>query len=258
MKHITHHLTLNTHLIILALISFHISTSNAAPLPDSLDIKMRVGYNLGGTSPLPLPASIRSFDAFRPTFSPVIGADITSHLSDTWGLSAGLRVENKGMDAEVTVKSYRMEMTKGTTQLSGLFTGHVKQEVTQWMITLPIYFTLHLSPFTFKAGPYFSLLVSKDFSGIASDGYLRQGDPTGPKVDIGDKEGEWATYDFSGDMRPLQWGVSLGLDWLLAGHLGLSADLQWGLSSIFQSDFKTIEQTLWPIYGSLGLFYKLN
>lgn len=245
-------------IIILTLISFHISTCNAGVLPDSLNIKVRAAYNLGGTSPLPLPSSIRSFEAFHPTTSPMIGADIALNINNTWGLSTGLRFENKGMDAEVTVKSYRMVMTKGSTQLSGLFYGHVKQEVSQWMFTLPLYATLSLNhSVTLKAGPYLSLLVSKSFSGIASDGYLRQGNPTGPKIEIGDKEGEWATYDFSENMRSLQWGIGLGLDWLISNHIGFSADLQWGLSGIFSSDFKTVEQTLWPIYGSLGVFYCL-
>ena len=44
---------------------------------DSVDVRLRIGYNFGGTSPLSLPASIRSIDAFRPTFSPCIGAEMT-------------------------------------------------------------------------------------------------------------------------------------------------------------------------------------
>ena len=100
-------------------------------------------------------------------------------------------------------------------------------------------------------------MFSKNFSGIASSGYLRQGDPTGPKIDIGDKEGEWATYDFSPSMRSLQWGLSLSLDWNATPRLGLFASLSWGLSGIFNSDFTTVQQSLYPIYGSLGLFYNL-
>ena len=162
------------------------------------------------------------------------------------------------MDAEVTVRGYRMAMVKGNSQISGLFWGHVSQEVSQWMLTVPVSFQLSISDFRFRLGPYVSLLVSKEFSGIASDGYLRQGDPTGPKIEIGNKEGEWATYDFSDDMRSLQWGVGIGVDWQMSSRLGLSADLHWGLSCIFQSDFKTVEQTLYPIYGSVGVFWRIE
>ena len=224
---------------------------------DSLDVKLRLGYNVGGTMPLGLPASIRSIDAFNLTPSLMVGADVSMPLDDRWGLSAGLRLENKGMDAEITVKSYRMEMKKGSSEISGLFTGHVKQEVSQWMLTVPLQVTCRLDgKLTLKAGPYVSLLLSKDFSGIAFDGYIRQGNPTGPRIDIGSTEADRATYDFSDDMRTLQWGVGIGLDWQLSRRLGLSADLDWGLSGLFQSSFTTVEQTLYPIYGTLGVFYQ--
>ena len=49
----------------------------------------------------------------------------------------------------------------------------------------------------------------------------------------------------------------MGLDWQLSRRLGLSADLDWGFSGLFQSNFTTVEQTLYPIYGTLGLFYQL-
>lgn len=226
---------------------------------DSVDVRLRIGYNFGGTSPLSLPASIRSIDAFRPTFSPCIGAEMTIPVvRGQWSVVGGIRLENKGMDAEVTVRGYRMAMVKGNNQISGLFWGHVSQEVSQWMLTVPVSFQLSISDFRFRLGPYVSLLVSKEFSGIASDGYLRQGDPTGPKIEIGNKEGEWATYDFSDDMRSLQWGVGIGVDWQMSSRLGLSADLHWGLSCIFQSDFKTVEQTLYPIYGSVGVFWRIE
>jgi hypothetical protein len=125
------------------------------------------------------------------------------------------------------------------------------------MFTLPIEATLALSrKVTLKAGPYFSLLVSKKFDGIAADGYIRQNDPTGPRINMGDKEGEWATYDFSEDMRNLQMGIAAGVDWQLHRNIGLSADVNWGLTGIFKKDFKTVEQTLYPIYGTIGAFYK--
>ena len=226
---------------------------------DSVDVRLRIGYNFGGTSPLSLPASIRSIDAFRPTFSPCIGAEMTIPVvRGQWSVVGGIRLENKGMDTEVTVRGYRMAMVKGNSQISGLFWGHVSQEVSLWMLTVPVSFQLSISDFRFRLGPYVSLLVSKEFSGIASDGYLRQGDPTGPKIEIGNKEGEWATYDFSDDMRSLQWGVGIGVDWQMSSRLGLSADLHWGLSCIFQSDFKTVEQTLYPIYGSVGVFWRIE
>ena len=229
-----------------------------AGAPDgALALKARIGYSIGGTAPIGIPATIRSIDAFRLCPSLMAGADVNVPLHNHWGLLTGLRIENKAMDTEVTTKGYRMEVVKGDNKIEGLFTGHVKQEVTQWMLTLPVMATYEpCQKLMLKAGPYLSLLVDKDFSGIASDGYLRQGDPTGPRVNMGNKEGEWATYDFSDDMRNLQMGVAAGADWQLHSHFGLSADLNWGLTGIFKSDFKTVEQTLYPIYGTLGAYWR--
>ena len=152
-----------------------------------------------------------------------------------------------------------MEVTKGDSKIDGLFTGHVKQKVTQWMLTIPVEATFDISnKVSIKAGPYFSLLVNKDFSGIAYDGYLRQGSPTGPRINMGTKEGEWATYEFNDDMRSLQAGIAAGADWQTSRNIGLYAELSWGLTGLFNKDFKTVEQTLYPIYGTIGIFYKFT
>ena len=189
-------------------------------------VKARIGYSIGGTAPIGLPATIRKIEAYRLTPSLMVGADVAFAFDKRWGLMTGLHFENKAMNADAATKAYRMEVVKGDSKIEG------------------------------KAGPYFSLLVSKKFDGIAADGYIRQNDPTGPRINMGDKEGEWATYDFSEDMRNLQMGIAAGVDWQLHRNIGLSADVNWGLTGIFKKDFKTVEQTLYPIYGTIGAFYK--
>ena len=42
---------------------------------DSLQVKARVGYNIGGTAPVPLPRSIRSIESYKLTASFMVGAD---------------------------------------------------------------------------------------------------------------------------------------------------------------------------------------
>jgi len=256
------HVMTKKHIATIFLTAAALMTSSqavAGNLIDSLQIKARVGYSIGGTAPIPLPATIRSIDAYRLTPSIMAGFDALIPLNNQWGIMTGLYVENKAMDGDVTTKAYRMEMVKGNTSLSGLFTGHVKQEVTEWMLTLPVKATMKLnSKWTLRGGPYVSLLLSKEFSGIASDGYLRQDTPTGAKVLIGTKEGEWATYEFNDDMRSFQFGVGIGADWQFYKNFGASLDLNWGLTGIFKSDFKTVEQTLYPIYGTIGFFYRIK
>ena len=226
---------------------------------DSLQIRARVGYSIGGTTPIPLPETIRSIDSYSLTPSFLVGIDAKLPLNEKWGITAGLHYENKGMKAEVTTKAYHMEVIKGGAHLSGLFTGHVSQKSTQWMLTVPVQATLELGKnVVLRGGPYVSFLLSKEFGGIASDGYLREGNPTGAKILMGDKEGEWATYEFDDDLRTVQFGIGVGADWQVYKRLGVSADLNWGLTGIFPGDFKTVEQALYPIYGTIGVFYRLK
>ena len=249
----------NIAYIILTVIALLVGSQAQAVTPDSLQLKTRVGYNIGGTSPIPLPETIRSLESYSLTPSFMVGFDAMMPLTQQWGIMAGLRFENKGMKAAVNTKAYFMEVVKGDQKMAGLFTGHVEQEVKQWMLTIPVQATLQLSnKVMLKGGPYVSFLLNKNFSGIASDGYLRKDTPTGAKILMGNKEGEWATYDFSDDMRSLQFGIGLGADWQVSKHLGVSADLNWGLTGIFPGDFKTVEQTLYPIYGTIGVFYRLK
>ena len=226
---------------------------------ETFQMKARVGYAIGGTAPLGIPAEIRSIDKFRVTPNFMVGFDCQYRLSARFGLLGGVRFEIKDMDTEVTTKGYHMKVKMDEDELEGLYTGHVRQQVRQRMFTIPVQLTFRLSnSVTLKAGPYLSILTCRQFEGYAFDGYLRKDDPTGSKVVMGDKEGEWATYDFGEDMRRCQFGISAGVDWNFWRRLGLSADLAWGLTGIHHSDFKTVEQTLYPIYGTIGLFYRIK
>ena len=246
--------------LLLSLIGLALFTSHPAAAQEDtrkLQLKARVGYSIGGTAPLGLPASIRSIESFRLTPNFMVGVDGMYRLSEKFGLQAALHYEIKDMDGEVTTKGYHMKVKMDEDELEGLYTGHVSQTVRQRMITIPVQLTYELGKsLQLKAGPYLSLLLSKEFYGYASDGYLRKDDPTGVKVVMGSQEGEWATYDFSDDMRSCQMGVAVGIDWTFYRRLGLSADLSWGLTGIHRSDFKTVEQTLFPIYGTIGFFYR--
>lgn len=244
-----------------AIILLSLPTAAMASEPESdLQVKIRAGYSIGGSAPLGIPATIRSVDAFRLTPNIVVGADVTKKLSDHWSISAGARIENKAMDTEAQVKGYHMEVKMDDSALEGLYTGHVRQKAHAWMATVPLQaaFRPGNGRVTLKAGPYLSLLFNKDFSGYAFDGYLRKDTPTGPKVVMGSVEGEWATYDFTDDMRNLQVGLAVGADWQVASLVGVSADLSWGLTGIMKSSFKTIEQTFYPIYGTIGIYVLLG
>lgn len=247
------------HIISAVLLAAFATPGFCVGIFDNLRYQARLGYNIGGTAPIGMPAEIRSLDKFKPKGNLLIGLDAYKPLAGKWGLMAGFHYENKGMETDARVKNYHMEMRYGDQIIEGMFTGQVVTKVEEWMVTLPLQATYDVSErVRLKAGPYFSYVMSNDFSGHAYDGYLREGDPTGQKVELGHDEGERGDYDFTENLRHWQFGVDVGADWYFSRRIGVYADITWGLSAIFQKDFKTISQKLYPIYGSVGVIYKLK
>lgn len=219
------------------------------------DVTARVGFNIGGTMPLGMPPSIRSLEKYDFKLNPAIGLDAEKMFDARWGLLAGLRLERKGMEIEAKVKNYHMTIVRGGESLTGQFTGYNHTTESQWMLTVPACATLHVNKVRIFLGPYISYVTEREFEGYAFDGYLRVGDPTGPKVELGSTETERGSYDFADDMRRFQWGIQGGADWKISKHFGIYGMVEWGLNGIHKSSFHTIEQTLYPIYGTVGVLY---
>lgn len=222
-----------------------------------LEYTVKAGFNIGGTSPVPLPREIRSIDGYKPTLSFSIEGDIKKWFGDAemWGMQIGLRLENKGMETKAKVKNYGMEIIgAGGEKLKGNWTGGVQTKVKNAYFSIPLLAAYKLNRrVSFTAGPYVSLMTNGDFSGYVYDGYLRENNPTGTKVEF---QGEnQASYDFSDDLRTFQWGLQAGTEWKAFKHLIVYADLTWGLNSIFKKDFETITFSMYPIYLNVGFGY---
>ena len=76
------------------------------------DIELRMGYNLGGTSPIPLPEEIRKIDSYSPGLPLSFEANFIKRFDadKKWGLLFGAKVETKAMETKATVKNYGMEI----------------------------------------------------------------------------------------------------------------------------------------------------
>lgn len=243
-------------------------SASAGNIFDDLKYDLRVGYNIGGTTPMGMPATIRSLDAYRLTPSVMLGLGVYKPLTEHWGLTTGLRIENKGMNIDATVKNYHMKIVRGGEEMEGVFTGTNHSEAEQWMLTLPLQATYWLGEkVCLKLGPYLSYVRSHTFKGYACNGYLRKrdpetmpdpNDPRGQKIELGTKNEGRGDYDFSDDMRNLQWGMMLGADWHFHRSWGLFADVSWGFTGIFKSNFTVMDQKLYPIYGTVGVSYRLR
>ena len=228
-------------------------------MPDSVNYTIRLGYSIGGTMPIGMPATIRGMNSYKPQSNLMLAIDGQKDMWGRWGIMVGLKLENKGMEADATVKNYKTAIVQGGSRLSGYYTGNNVISTEGWLVTLPVRATYAINKnLLVRLGPYVSYVLTHSFDGYVYNGYLREGDPTGTKIEMGDDEESGATFDFSDDMRRFQFGIDAGIDWNIFSRWGIYADLSWGLTGIFKKDFDTIEQTLYPIYGTVGITYKLK
>lgn len=220
-----------------------------------LEYRIKAGFNIGGTSPIPLPAEIRELKSYRPGMQISVEGDVIKRFDLRWALLFGVRFENKGMKTDARVKNYHMDMISNDPEnpghLVGAWTGYVKTNIKNSYMTFPIQALYQVSKrWELKAGPYLSYVISRDFSGSAYDGYIREGDPTGDKANVTE-----ATYDFSNDLRRFQWGLDVGAEWQAYKHLNVYADLNWGLNSIFKKGFESVSFDMYCIYLNFGFGY---
>ncbi|MBF1436798.1 MAG: PorT family protein, partial [Prevotella micans] len=104
------------------------------------EYEVKAGINIGGASPIPLPVEIRKVESYSPKFNGTIEGVVTKWLGaeKKWGISAGLKFEEKGMITGAQVKAYGMEIISEGSRVSGLWTGHVKTNYNSTMLTIPV------------------------------------------------------------------------------------------------------------------------
>lgn len=221
-----------------------------------LEYEVNAGINIGGASPIPLPAEIRHIDSYSPNLNLQVGGKATKWFGPEriWGLAVGLRLGTKGMETGATVKNYGMEIYQDGKKLSGRWTGKVHTRYHSQQLVVPVTAVWRANGrLKVSAGPYVAFAFSNDFDGYVHEGYLREGAPTGPKVVFeGDSR---ATYDFGSDLRHFQWGFQGGVSWSAYRHLLVNANLSWGCNDIFKSSFKTVTFNMYPIYLNVGFGY---
>ena len=209
------------------------------------------GFNLGGTAPMGLPAEIRSLNSFKPTFSFTIAGTAQYNFNNKWGLQSGVKFDIKGMQTDASVKNYQLVVSMDGSTIEGVFTGDVTTKVHNSYITIPLLAVYNISPrWDIKFGGYASFMVNGEFSGTAKNGYMRDGSPIGPRVD-----GVDAVYDFSEDMRKVDAGVQVGVDFIPYKHLLISGDLTWGCLPLFKSDFTAMSFNMYNVYFNIGFGY---
>jgi len=219
------------------------------------EYKINGAYNIGGTSPLPLPVEIRKIEKFSPSaFSPHIALEALRWIDSRWGVVTQITLDYKGFTITDQVKSLHTEIEMGDDTYVGHFTGKNTTKIKNTYVTLPVLATYKINErWLMQLGPYVAYLYHPDFKGTASDGYIRQGSPIGEKTIVTD-----AFFDFSESQNRFDYGIVLGGEWAFHPDFSLRGQLSWGLKPLFPSDFTGVPFKMYNIYGSIGVSYRLN
>lgn len=234
-------------------------TDKRRQLPDRNDweFEVKAGVNIGGAAPMSIPQEIRKIDSYSPRLNASIEGVATKWLGTEhkWGLSAGVKFEQKGMITGATTKGYSMEIINDGERVSGFWTGYVKTRYTSTFVTVPVMANYSFNKkWKARAGIFASFRMDGEFNGSVSEGYLREGSPIGEKIVYeGDQT---ATYDFSSNLNHFHWGLQLGGTWQVSDRFTLNTDLSWAMNNIFESNFKTISFNMYPIFLNIGFGYK--
>ncbi len=226
--------------------------AKAGKFTDYFKIKLRVGYNFGGTTPIGLPAEIRKINSYSPSFAPSIGLHLSHQINEKWGYDFGLRTEYKGMTTRADVKYYYTTINVGddNAPVSGYYSGEIKTAVQNSYLSLPILATYKPnSKWELQAGAYVALLLTSSFTGSALDGYLYSKE--GQKLTVGNG----APYDFSNQVRRFDCGFDVAAERKITERLAASLRLTWGLVPIFPTGFESVTYKMYNVYLNAGASY---
>lgn len=219
--------------------------------------KVIAGINIGAAAPLGLPDNIRKINSFNPLLLPSLGYEGSFYLCKKWRWGVGVRFDRKGMKVSDSVIYFQtlVQQTDGqnTATFEGAFSGTNTTEVHNSYITLPFFIELLPGKYWhYKLGFYTAFRLKGKFRGNVSDGYIRNGGPTGEKVII-----DQATFDFSDLQRDIDYGLHAGVERDLGKRIAVTASLQWGLHPLFPASFTGVSVPMYNIFGHLGAAIRL-
>ncbi|MGJ1421201.1 porin family protein [Sphingobacterium spiritivorum] len=245
--------------ILLAIVSIPAKADVHIPvdtLSRKISFAVAAGTKIGGSAPLSLPAEIRKIRSYAPAHPFFVGARALYDIDNKWGLSIGLTFEGKGMNTEATVKGYKTTFNANddpSENIKGYYTGDISTNVQNLYLSIPIQATYNISEkWDLQAGPYIAFAVKKRFFGTATNGYMRNIDPTGEKIKI-----DLAEYDFAKSVRTVDVGMSLGSHYNFSRRYFALAQFDYGFNNIMKTGFESISFGLHNIFLNVGVGIKL-
>ncbi|MBO9731153.1 MAG: PorT family protein [Chitinophaga sp.] len=228
-------------------------TKNSGFAP-GFEHRILAGLNFGATTPIGFPNTIRKVNGYWPEFSPSLGYELSYRVTGRWGAAVAVKLDYKGMGTKDEVQYFpTIITTEDGGRFQGDFSGKNKTIVRNAYVSFPVsaVFTPN-NRWRFNLGGYAAWLFSSNFHGTVSDGYIRNGGPTGEKVIISE-----ATFDFGKNMRTFDIGLQGGAAYRVGKKLSVNGNLNWGLRPVFPGDFQGMSFPLYNVYLTLGVTYKI-
>ncbi len=245
--------------VLLFAVTFSLKAERSTPIDSILhkiSFTAALGTKIGGSAPLSLPSEIRKINGFQPAYPFFVGVKAHYAIDEKWGASLGLTFEGKGMNTEATVKGYKTTFNANndpSQNMKGYFTGDITTKVQNLYLSIPIQATYQLSErWNLQAGPYVAFAVKKRFFGEATNGYMRNIDPTGEKINV-----DFAEYDFAKSVRTIDVGISLGGNYNFSKRYFALAQFDYGFNNIMKTGFESISFGLHNIFMNVGVGIKL-
>ena len=210
-----------------------------------------LGIGTGASSPIPIPNRISEM-SWTPRMCFLVGYDFSYRFWRMVGLKTGLQIKHVGMSAEAKVYQMFTQAIVDESEVSGYFTGYNETVLHATYISLPLQFSFYHKAWKFDAGLFAALKLQGHFSGAVKSGYIRIGDPTGEKVEVG-----YEPFDFSEFIAPFNYGLEFTATRNFGDRWSAWFDLSWALNSTFKEAFRGLEYKMYNIYGLFGVGYKL-
>lgn len=246
-------------LLLLAVIGSSLSAQEVIRTKHNFEFELKAGINLvGGAAPTSIPVELRSINGYAPKYGVALEGVATKWLGKQfgdpeWGISAGLRIENRGMRTQATVKSFFTKVYDSNTSIEGYFTGNVGMEYSSNILSLPLLAHYRFNKdWRVRFGIYTAVELEGKFTTSIANGYLRTPTPVGEYLAFT----EAVPYDFSDQLRTLQWGGQIGLSWRAYKHFHVNTDLNIGFNDIFKSSFEGVALDMYPIFLQVGFGYQ--
>ncbi len=239
-----------------AILSLILLAASCVASANAWDMEYRVSatYNIGGTTPMGLPAEIRAINSYNPGFHFSVGADAAKMLTAKWGVGIGIGYETVGMKTGIKARNYHLTMnilsgnTTGTR--TGYFTGNIKNDTRIGYLTIPV--TAVFRPndaWRFDAGMYFAFALEREFNGLVQGGQIRE---TPMHAAIGINRAE---YNYSSDLNKFDTGFLVTASRRIFDGLGVKAGLKWGVKSVLNKSTRKVNMNTYNVYLNVGLDY---